>query len=794
MTNPPLDDPPAGSSEAEGRAAIDPTQLTKKGGRQPGSIAEGAKAARASRRLTRRKQAELLLSVTNRLAAHHTLQDQLTTLIDITTSALGAERGSLFLNDLRSGELYSRVAHGDSTRELRVANSSGLAGFVYTAGEGIIVDDAYSDPRFNRAIDEQTGFVTRSVLSCPVRTVSGDIIGVAQALNKIEGRFDREDLELLEAMTTQAAIAIQSALYVEQIEQSREKELEFLGIVSELSSELHLGPLLQKIMRTVTKLLNAERSTLFLNDPRSSELYTEVGEGLGATKIRFPNHLGIAGTVFSTGESVSIPYAYADLRFNPAFDRQTGYFTRSILCVPVINKVGRVIGVTQVLNKIGGTFTAEDESRLKAFTAQISIGLENAKLFDDVQNMKNYNDAILESMSNGVITTDALGRVVTCNAAGLHLMKVGVTDILNKPSVEVFWGKNAWIADKIREVLEHQKPQTFMDASTEFKREEVSLNLTVLPLVSVNSEKLGTMLMMDDISAEKRMKSTMSRYMDATLADKLLKSGEELLGGQSSVATVLFSDLRQFTTLSEGLGPQGTVNFLNEYFTLMVDCIQTEGGMLDKFIGDSIMAVFGVPFAHEDDVDRAVRCACAMVSELARFNTRRQELGKRPVEMGIGLNTDVIVSGNIGSPKRMDYTVIGDGVNLASRLEGACKQYSTRILASEFTVKQLHGIYRMREIDRVVVTGKTEPVSIHEVLDYHTDETFPNMAEVIGHSQNGLRRYRQRRFDEAIRSFTQALTLNPSDSVSKLYVERCQYLKANPPPDDWNGVWVMTSK
>lgn len=118
----------------------------------------------------------------------------------------------------------------------------------------------------------------------------------------------------------------------------------------------------------------------------------------------------------------------------------------------------------------------------------------------------------------------------------------------------------------------------------------------------------------------------------------------------------------------------------------------------------------------------------------------------------------------------------------------------TRILASEFTVKQLHGIYRIREIDRVVVTGKTEPVSIHEVLDYHTEETFPNMAEVIGLSQNGLRRYRQRRFDEALRSFTQALTLNPGDSVSKLYVERCQYLKANPPPDDWNGVWVMTSK
>lgn len=681
-------------------------------GETAGALGRGARAARASRRLTRRKQAELLLSVTNRLAAHQNLQDQLSTLVDITTSALGAERGSLFLNDTRSGELYSRVAHGDSQRELRIANSAGLAGFVYSAGEGVIVDDAYSDPRFNRTIDEQTGFVTRSVLSCPVRTVNGEVIGVAQALNKIEGRFTREDLELLEAMTTQAAIAIQSALYVEQIEQSREKELEFLGIVSELSSELHLGPLLQKIMRTVTKLLNAERSTLFLNDPRTSELYTEVGEGLGATKIRFPNHLGIAGTVFSTGESVSIPYAYADLRFNPAFDRQTGYFTRSILCVPVINKTGKVIGVTQVLNKIGGTFTAEDESRLKAFTAQISIGLENAKLFDDVQNMKNYNDAILISMSNGVITTDALGRVVTCNAAGYSLMKVSAGDILNKPAAEVFWGENAWIAERIREVLEQQKPQTFMDASTEFKREKVSINLTVLPLASVNNEKLGTMLMMDDISAEKRMKSTMSRYMDATLADKLLKSGEELLGGQSSTATVLFSDIRQFTTLSEGLGPQGTVNFLNEYFTLMVDCIQHEGGMLDKFIGDSIMALFNAPTDQADHAHRALSTAEDMLRFLETQNAVFQERYGVTIQLAIGVSTGEAIVGNIGSEKRMEYTAIGNVVNLAARLEAVARP--SQILVTD-AVKVVAGdAFEMIDADLHRLTGWAEPVHLWE--------------------------------------------------------------------------------
>ena len=153
-------------------------------------------------------------------------------------------------------------------------------------------------------------------------------------------------------------------------------------------------------MSEATRMLDAERSTLFLNDERAGELWSQVGQGLDTLQIRLPNHLGIAGAVFTSGKSINIPYAYADLRFNPGFDRKTGFFTRSILCVPVVNQQGKVIGVTQVLNKRSGPFTLEDEQRLKAFTAQVSIALQNAQLFDDVQNMKNYNDAMLESIAS----------------------------------------------------------------------------------------------------------------------------------------------------------------------------------------------------------------------------------------------------------------------------------------------------------------------------------------------------------------------------------------------------------
>ena len=190
------------------------------------------------------------------------------------------------------------------------------------------------------------------------------------------------------------------------------------------------------------------------------------------------------------------------------------------------------------------------------------------------------------------------------------------------------------------------------------------------------------MLMIEDISTEKRLKSTMARYMDPGIANQLVASGAEALGGQSVTATVLFSDVRSFTTITEQLGAQGTVALLNEYFTLMVDCIQREEGMLDKFIGDAIMAAFGIPVQHEDDADRAVRAAIGMMRELNSWNQQRLTEGKLPVDIGIGLNTDVVVSGNIGSRKRMDYTIIGDGVNLAARLESAFKQYGAHILMS----------------------------------------------------------------------------------------------------------------
>ena len=182
-----------------------------------------------------------------------------------------------------------------------------------------------------------------------------------------------------------------------------------------------------------------------------------------------------------------------------------------------------------------------------------------------------------------------------------------------------------------------------------------------------------------------------------------------------------------------------------------------------------------------------------MIKNLWEWNVQREKEGKMPVDMGLGLNTDTVVSGNIGSSKRMDYTMIGDGVNLAARLESACKQYSARILISDYTYKKLKGTYQIRYIDDVVVKGKTEPVGVREVLDYHDATTFPNLMDTVNHFNEGREHYKGGNWDKSTKSFKECLKANPADSLSNMYLDRIDYLKKSN-PKNWDGVWVMTSK
>ena len=738
------------------------------------------------------RYSDLLLQVNNDLAVSKSLDDALDTLINIASSVIGAERGTAFINDKETNELYSRVAQGDLKREIRFMNHKGIAGWVFSNNKGTVVHDAYRDDRFNKSIDMSTGYRTKSVLSVPLKTIGGEIIGVTQLLNKISSKFTKHDLLMLELISKQAAIAIQGHVNMEIKESEKEKEIQFQKLISEVSTEINVREFARKLFSVICDLLDCERATLFINDEKTEELFTVIATGMDeGQEIRFPNHAGIAGTVFTTGELVNLSHPYADLRFNPAVDKMTGFFTRNFLTVPLTNKDGKILGVCQALNKRGGPFSDYDISRLLAFSSQVCIGIENSILFQNIQELMNYNENMLNSMTNGVISINEDGVVKKCNPACLLLMNLeNENDIINKKIQEVLTHKNKWLSNKLKKV---EINEYLSDTDLEFNGEKISVNLTIMPLFGKENEPLGAILMIEDVSSEKRMKSTMSRYMDPDLAEKLLESGENILGGNESVGTVFFSDIRSFTSISEDIGVKGTVEMLNEYFSIMVDCIQNEGGMLDKFIGDAIMAVFGAPITHDDDPDRAVRVAIQMMLELKKYNDERMQKGLLSIDHGMGLNTGQIVSGNIGSDKRMDYTVIGDAVNLASRVESLCKKYGAHILISDSTFLALKATYRTRQIDKIIVKGKTVPVGLYEVLNYHDKESFPNMIEVLEMFNNGIEYYNEGRWDDAIKQFTKAQKGNSEDSCSSMYIDRCKILKKKD-PKEWDGVWIAKSK
>ena len=635
-----------------------------------------------------------------------------------------------------------------------------------------------------------------AALAMAILTAS-DVSRAAGKLVDAMRRVEKGDLETHLQVTTTDEYADLYAGFNKMVESLRE-EVHMLEVTHDLAGEIEIDVLITRIMQAASKLLAADRGTLLLSDDKTGELWSRFAEGLEIKEIRMPNDAGIAGAVFTAGETVNIEDAYRDKRFNQEVDRATGYRTRSILAVPVLGKKGQRIGVVEVLNKFDGPFTAKDEIRLRAFAAEIGISLDNSRLFDEVRQVSNYNESILKSTSNGLITINDEGRVASINQAGLELLGIAEGRLVGDSVCHTIEGslgnQNPWIIEALTKARDTQTRQINIDHTLRWFDTEKSINSVATPLIGLEGETIGTMLVLEDITAEKRVKTTMARYMSQEVADQLLAGGEDQLGGKDQEIAILFSDIRSFTTLSEALGARGTVNMLNSYFAEMVDVIFRHKGILDKYIGDAIMALFGAPFQAEDDADRAVLTAQGMLIELEKLNARRAEEGLMAIHIGVGIAMGQVIVGNIGSPKRMEYTVIGDSVNLASRLEGATKYYGAGILVSEALMRRLKTPMLMRETDQLRVKGKLEPVTIFEVAGYMKGAARAAFQDSIGDHQAGLEAYRTQQWDRAEAAFRAVLERRGKDVTADLYLERIAMLRENPPPADWDGVWTMTEK
>ena len=781
---------------------------------------------------------------------------------------LHADRTTIFMVDRDKQELWSKIAQGDGEErlEIRVRIGKGsIAGSVADTGEYLNIPDAYSSDLFNRKTDEETGYRTRSILCMPVlNKTQEEVVAVVQLLNKLDDNgkpmaFDTQDERSFREFASSIGIILEScnSFYIAARNQKGVSSL--LKAISSLEQSLDLEKTLQSVMEEARDLMDADRSTLWLIDEESNEVWSKVksADGQSLIDLRVPADRGIVGFVASTKQTLNIPNAYQDPRFDPASDKRTKYHTRTILCMPVFDSSGELIAVTQLINKKKGVFNSSDEEFMRAFNIQAGIALENAKLFEDVLVEKQYQKDILQSLSDAVISTDMDGRIVTINDAALELLGCPELEEGDR-TLRTTWeqqliNRYVWdvipieklqfrLEDSLQEGAKHYVPEQTLKVAVPyisevvfsgekghshpdaillvpdpenphhfwpwghrhdtdpFTRERVqmlerSINLTVNPLSNPEGGVRGGLLVLEDISQEKRMKTTLYRYMTPGVADRVMALGDDMLmRGERREVTVLFSDIRGYTTLTENLEAGKVVEMLNAYFETMVEAVFNHEGTLDKFIGDAIMAVYGAPLPLKNHAWAAVQSALDMRQRLVQFNSDRITQNQPEIRIGIGISSGEVVSGNIGSQRKMEYTVIGDGVNLSSRLEGVTKQYGCDIVLSEHTYELCHDKIWVRELDKTRVKGKTQAVSIYELIDFKSNPLDSHMEGFLTLYQEGRQAYTDMRFEEAIRIFEKAAQFYPGDRAVNIHINRANSYLVNPPPDDWDGVHTMTTK
>ncbi|MGB3241185.1 MAG: adenylate/guanylate cyclase domain-containing protein [Geitlerinemataceae cyanobacterium] len=687
-----------------------------------------------------------------------------------TGELLNADRTTIWLLDDDKDELFAFVAKDEQGRaiEIRLPNGVGIVG--EAANEKKIINipyDFYDDLRSAAAqeLDVKNHYRTYTMLTMPLlNEETEELVAVVQLVNKLKPNFNHqaslenkidirgftnEDEQVFEDFAPSIRLILESSKSFYRATQRQRAATALMSAVNSLSkASLDLEDTLKRVMDEAKALMNADRSTLWLLNDSEDELWTKIELADGTPKeLRLPQSAGgFAWIVAESGEPLLIPYdAYKDTRSQTArkTDEETGYRTCSLLCMPVFNADKKLIGVTQLVNKTKpgehplydpqnypnapdkwkSSFSRTDREFMEAFNIQAGVALQNAKLFATVKQQEQRQKDILRSLTNGVISTDKGGHVIAVNESAMTLLGIATNPegMYLRDMVHLKKGNFAeWFDAALYPKDEKERQQYYPNQELCLSNNgiEQSINLTINSMADAEdpTQVNGALVVMEDISDEMQVKNLMYKYMTPEVAEALLASGDTGLGGKRKEVSVLFSDIRSYTSLTEKLQAEEVVTLLNAYFEEMVDAVFKYGGTLDKYIGDALMAVFGSPAPLEDHGWCAMQAAISMRQRLELFNEKREQEGKLPIQVGMGIHSDEVVSGNIGSSKRMELTSIGDGVNLASRLEGTSKQYGVDIVISEQTYHRYQDRVLVRELDFITVKGKTKPVTIYELV------------------------------------------------------------------------------
>jgi PAS domain S-box-containing protein len=568
-----------------------------------------------------------------------------------------------------------------------------------------------------------------------------------------------------------------------------------------ISGEIMLDKLMSSLMKILMESAGAQRGYLILSS--QGKLLIEAEGKIDDNPVTLLQSIevencqelssAIVNYVARTQESVVLDDAVGSGQFtnDPYIQKHQ---PKSILCVPLINQ-SQIISIVYLENNLtAGAFTPERVELLKVLSGQAAISIQNSKLYTEVRANERKLTQFLEAMPVGVGILDASGKPYYTNRVGQELLGKGViADATSEQIAEVYQNYKAGTDEKYPcadlPIVRALNGETTTADDIEIRQDDkiIPIEGWGTPIYDEKGNIAYAITAFQDITERKKAEAERIRFTNELF--QLNKAYERFVPNQflqfldkSSIIdvqlgdqvqlemSVLFSDIRDFTTLSESMTPQDNFRFINSYLSRMEPVINENNGFIDKYIGDAIMALFS------GEADNAVKAGIAMLQGLVEYNQQRANFGCAPIQIGIGINTGSLMLGTVGGPNRMDGTVISDAVNLASRVESLTKNYGVALLITQPTYSRLKNPsqYAIRTLDTVKVKGKSEAVTVYEVFDADPLEIKEGKLATLELFAQARAIYSEGKLFEAARLFSECWRQNEGDSVAKIYWERCQ--------------------
>ena len=529
-------------------------------------------------------------------------------------------------------------------------------------------------------------------------------------------KFTDIDYKILEIISNHLTEALFNYELIENVEQKKRElnikllELETLfDIGVAISSVLDVNELAEDVLFRAIGVLNASKGMFIRQNDQSPILDILSMFNWGDSKFLLSKKIDVLNKI-NDGESGLI------LTSNDKTELQKKLKEDNLLVVPLRakeNLLGFMILCDKETRSGVEDFNELDLDILTSLSNQAAVAMDNAKLFKEITEAKQFNESILGSIATGVITINVLGEVDSVNKAGENILKMDKDSIINNHYMFLF-EKDPDVIEIITKTELSKKITTEINIPFLTASQETIVNVSAAPRIDINGNAEGLVIAIEDISDVSKVKNTFKRYVSKQVVDNLLEDETKLnLGGEEREVTILFTDIRGFTSMSENMEPEQVVMTLNEYFSEMIDIVFKHNGTLDKIIGDELMVVFGAPLAADDDTERALNTAVEMQNKIKELNDIRKQRGEDPVLVGAGINKGFVVSGNIGSRDMMDYTVIGDTVNLGSRLCSAAGP--GEIIVSKEVIKNQEDKFLFKELEPILVKGKKDKINIFKV-------------------------------------------------------------------------------